>query len=414
MNASYRRLLLYVPFFAALLRFMPGSLEAEGEPERIRRMTDVAREGPARLLEYMRETRECAPLIYSQWYVDRLAATNSRRAEVEQAWREFGRTVLQSLEEMAPRLRSRLDARLHQDTALMLLDLADWFGEPPGYGNALLFHRLQDLATVPLAYLVADLSYTETNLMAMTARLVEFPEDVRRNARVLNLEAPEPIFEVPARSRSSVGVWDVMERVKIADGIVNPLERAWFRKVNEIMQWHKERGAPSGLPAGRGTREAAPEELAFYVDDEYRSAAGPFTTLHLWNGKYHRRLLLGLGSQNMREVRSLLMFRRKVGQYPTCPRFSPKQQLAVKEEIETAGKKGIKIVPLEEAYSSIQEAAFAQAWEPFRIEFGPTYSTAYAVYNSVLSNNFYDQDTRKANEHRTMQQANEAIQRDKK
>ncbi len=226
MNSRTSRVTLAVMLLSALVCLAPAVFGADKEIEQAQRLMTVAQKGPAALLEYTRETGESAPLIYSQWHVDRLATKNPKKAETEQARREFGRVVLQSLENMAPALRSSADAQTRQEAVATLLDLADWFGEQPGYGNARLFSRLQDLATVPLAYLVADLSYPETNLVAMSARLVDFPEEVKRNARVLNTESPESIFDVPPAAKSSVGVWKVMEKAKIADSVVNPLERA--------------------------------------------------------------------------------------------------------------------------------------------------------------------------------------------
>ena len=179
MNSRTLRVTLAVMLLSELVFLAPAVFGADKELEQVQRLATVAQKGPAALLEYIRETGENAPLIYSQWYVDRLAVQNPKKAETEQARREFGRVVLQSLENMAPLLRSPADGQTRQEAAATLLGLADWFGEQPGYGNALLFSRLQDLATVPLAYLIADMSYPETNLVAMSARLVDFPEEIK-------------------------------------------------------------------------------------------------------------------------------------------------------------------------------------------------------------------------------------------
>lgn len=387
MNIETLRCNLGVVMLLALVSLVPAVFGVDKEIEQAQHLVNVAQQGPAELLEYVRNTGESAPLIFSQWYVDGLAKKNQKKAEVEQVRREFGRVVLQSLENMAPALRSPVDAQTRQEAAATLLDLADWFGEQPGYGNALLFSRLQDLATVPLAYLIADLSYPETNLVAMSARLVDFPEEVKRNARVLNTESPEPIFNVPPTAKSSIGVWKVMEKAKIADSVVNPLERAWYRKVSEIQKWQKEQGKQSGLPEGKRDRDVVPEALAFFVDDEYGAEAPkPFTTLNQWGKKYHRRLFLGLGGHNIGNVRAFLLFRQKVGSFPTNP--------------PSWWKTGDGVFP------TPTSAAFDEAWKRFRHEYGAQYGPAAEVYEAIQSNSFYDEDTRKAKYQESVREAN--------
>lgn len=376
-------------FIAAVLCGATVAFAMDKELEQSRQLAAVARQGPEALLNYVCETKARAPLIYSQWYVDRLAVKNPKMGEIEQTRREFGRTILQALEDMAPTLRSPAGAQTLQTTANTLLNLADWFGEQPGYGNALIFHRLQDMATVPLAYLTVDLSYPETNLMTMVSRLVDFPEEVIRNARVLNLESPEPIFEVPAAARPSAGMRRVMEKAKVADGIVNPLERAWYRKVAEIRKWQKEQGVPGALPSGKNQRDELPESLAFFADDEMSQAPKPFTTLKQWDNKYHRRLFLGLGSQNIENIQSLLLFRQKVGGFPTSPPSWWK--------------------PGDGVFPTPIKAAFDEAWTPFRHEYGLQSTSASEVYGALQSNAFYDEDTRKVKEQESFQKASEAL-----
>lgn len=394
MNSRTSRVTLNVMLLSALVFLAPAVFGADKELDQAQRLTTVAQKGPAALLEYVRETGEIAPLIYSQWYVDRLAVKNPKKAKFEQARREFGRVVLQSLENMAPALRSPGDAQTRQEAAATLLDLADWFGEQPGYGNALLFSRLQDLATVPLAYLIADLSYPQTNLVAMSDRLVAFPDEVKRNSRVLNTESPEPIFDVPPTAKSSVGVWKVMERAKIADSVVNPLERAWYKKVSDIRKWQKENDKQRGLPEGKRDRDAVPNALAFFVDDEYGAKAPkPFTTLNQWDKKYHRRLFLGLGGHNIDNVRAFLLFRQKVGSFPTNPPSWWK--------------------PGDGVFPTPTSAAFDEAWNPFRHEYDVQYGPAADVYEAIQSNSFYDEDTRKAKYQESVREANEALKKHK-
>lgn len=311
--------LLAFAFLVAMLCGATALGATNNSTEPIERMIEAARKGPAELLAHVRETKTPSPLIYSQWYVDRLAAKDPQRGKTEQAHREFGRVVLQSLEALAPTLTAPADTQTRQATAVMLLDLADWFGEPSGYGNAFIFIRLQDLATVPLAYLIADLSYPEASLTTMVGRLVEYPDEVKRHVRALNVEAPEPIFEVPTGIRSCAGVWRSEERNKLADRIVGPLERTWLSKLGEVRAWQQEHKTRAKRPTGKESRDELPESLAFFVDDDFSVGPGGATTLSEWDKKRHQRLWVGLTNWNIRHVKGFLLFRQKIGGFPTTP-----------------------------------------------------------------------------------------------
>lgn len=382
--------------FALVLTLLPAlayqwtASASEEEMAAIRELAAAAEKGPEALLTHVREKETRAPVIYSQWYVDRLARESPKKAELEQARRDFGKTVLKSLEATSAALLEPSDTKTREHMAEVLLDLADWFGEPPGYGNALLFWRCQNMATVPLAHLIADLSYPEEALVTMVGRLIAFPEEVKRNVRVLNQEAPEPVFAAPQSVKSCVGVWDVMERARRGDRIVAPLQWAWYRKVHEIHKWHKGRRKSRFLTSGKDLRDQLPEDLAFFCDDAPSLIPKPFTTLKQWDKKYHRRLFLGLGSRNIRNVRAFLLFRRKVRSFPTKP--------------PAWWKPGDSVLP------TPTEAAFSEAWIPFRGELGTaTYSPAAKTYVAVQRNTFYDEDTRQTKQHEAFERANEAL-----
>lgn len=375
--------------FAAMVSYGPVSYASDKEMEEVRQLAVAAEKGPAALLSHIHEAQVRTPLIYSQWYVDTLAVKSPKRAEIEQARRDFGRKVLESLEATAPTPAMPADSHSLQRTAKMLLDLGSWFGEEPGYGNASLFSRLQDMATVPVARLIADLSYPETELATLVRRLVDFPQEVERNVRVLNTESPEPAFVLPSLPNSSADVWYPLERAKLADSVVRPLEREWYRRVAGIRKWQKEQGKPEVVPSGKKGREHLPAEFAFFVDDEMSEAPKPFTTLRQWDRKYHRRLFLGLGTHNIGNVKAFLLFRQKVGNFPTtAPSW---------------WKAGDGVFP------TPMDAAFYDAWKPFRVTYGPTDASAAETYRGVQDNAFYDEDTRRVKQHEAFLKAEEAL-----
>jgi len=389
--------------FVVLMGLLCASATFAGgkEMEEIQQLAAAAGKGPETLLAYVQQTRIKAPVIYSQWYVDGLAKKDPKRAELEQARREFGRKLLESLEATAAAQLTTLTATARQQAADTLLDLADWFGKQPGYGNAILFNRLQDMATVPLAYLIADLSYPEAKIAASLDRLVGYPDDREFNVRSLNQEAPQGIFSVPARPSNEAAsqrplTYNEKSRMarKQSDAESASLEIGWYKKFHEIGKWQKEHGKPVNLmPRGKKERDELPEELAFFADDETPSfPQKPLTALTLWERKCHRRLSLGLGGHNIKHVKAFFLFRQKIGSFPTTPPAWWK--------------------PGDDSDPTPAEAAFSTAWGDLGIEYGPKYSPAAQVFNAVRSNTFYDQDTANTKSYEERVRAEEALKRD--
>ncbi len=349
------------------LFFLPITLT--GGDEKIEGLSSEAEKGPEALLQHVEASKEKAPLIYSKWYVDeRIAPKDPKRAELETAKREFGRKLLVALEKTSLELQAQKDSKERARMAKVLLDLADWAGEPPGYGNAWLFYRLQSLATVPIGYLIANLSFPEAEIKPLVDRLVDFPDDVKKNVRVLNLEAPEPIFKTAG---------------KTADEVLRPLEVVWFKKLSEATKWKKRNSEESSFPTGKKGRDELPDSLAFSIDDEI-SNIRPFTVLNQWDIKFHRKLIIGLADQNIKELHSFLSFRQKVGKFPDRIDYTEEERAAIKTEKEKLESKGFKIISFEDSYSSQREAAFAKAWEPFSMQYGAEDAGAFLVYESIF------------------------------
>jgi hypothetical protein len=371
------KLLYCSPLMAAVMMLHSGTVlfAADKEPEQTRQLMTAAANGPEPLFQYIRQTKAKAPLIYSQWYVDRLKMKDAEKGKIEQAHRDFGQKFLEVLEVTAPALRKPADAQARQSKATMLLNLADWFGEPAGYGNAYIFDRLQDMATIPIAYLIADLSYPEKYLAVMMKRLVDYPEDVKRNIRVLNIESPEPVFDVQLAIPSAAEMETMKNPSADASRILDPLRSIWSGKARDIQKWRQEHDRPFDWDRkGKKLRDELPENLVFFVDDDASSNQRPLTSLTRYSGKFHQRLLLGQVSHNIGNLKHFLFFRQKIGKFPT--------------KLPSWWKAG------DTHFLTPTDAAFDMAWEPYRTEYGPIYDAAARIYNAVQSNTFYDEDTR--------------------
>jgi hypothetical protein len=297
------------------------------------------------------------PAIHSEWYVRESGRVPADRTDVELRKRQCGRRLLELLDRTSEENLATMDTVARERAANLLLDLGDWIAGEPRYGNLFILQRCQDLATVPLAHLATDLSYPESKLDALANRLRTWAELSRLCADALNAEAPAPVFVAGEGST-------------FAD-VQRPLERAWDKGVRQIMAWQEASGRLAIGPPSRTLRAALPAELKFYCDDDL---FGESTTRERWDVKFHSGLVLGLGGVNAENLRRFLLFRKKVGRFPTEPPSWCKPG------------RGSRETPI--------EAAFEAAWRPFRMELGPIYGRAARVYVEVTTNTFYDEDTR--------------------
>lgn len=295
------------------------------------------------------------PLIHSEWYVSESRQAPTGQLAFEQQNRQFGRRLLEALERTSDEILAMTDSPSRERIATTLLDLGDWISQRPGYGNMFIFERCQDMATIPLAHLVADLSYPEAKLDALTARLRTWVDFARMAPDALNSELPEPIF--------------VVGQGKTLDEVQEPMMRAYRQERTRVQEWVKANLARWTIPDGKRVRESVPADLRFFCDDE---VLGFHTTLELWDVKNHRRLVSGLGGVSVDQIQHFLLFRKKVGRFPTEP--------------PTGWTPGNRFNPP-------VKAAFFEAWEPYRKDHGPIYDDAALVYMGVVTNTFYDRDT---------------------
>ncbi|MBN2560466.1 MAG: hypothetical protein JXQ75_06010, partial [Phycisphaerae bacterium] len=296
------------------------------------------------------------PQIRSDWYVSESGQVPAGILALERQKRQFGRKLLDVLDKTSDEILAMNDSPSRERIAITLLDLGDWIVERPGYGNVFIFERCQDMATVPLAHLIADLNYPEGKLDALTARL-RVPADIGNlSAEALNSESPGTIF-TPGQSGN-------------VSEVQKPLAQAWgagFKRARDAL---KAGGARRNIPEGKDIRATLPADLQFFCDDEI---LGYHTTIELWDVKNHHRLALGfLGWVNADQIRHFLLFRKKVGTFPPTP--------------------PVGWTPVDR-FDTPTKAAFDAAWEPYRRDFGPVYSPAASVYTAVITNTFYDQDT---------------------
>jgi len=291
------------------------------------------------------------PLIRSQYYADKIAVREPERRALEQAKRDFGLKLARSLDGLGIQLQKRTDSADRASQATLLLDLAAWVQAAPGYGNYLLFSRCESLATVPLAYLTADLDYPLASVATLRGRIVPVAVERAFRVAVLNGEAAKPFIGALSGTDSAQD---------------DQMQMAWSKGWHTMADSFK----PRGVTISQWRRDALPEELAFFLDDEH--APEPFTTVNLWALKRHNTLIFGQRDVQVRNVDEFMLYREKVGSFPT----QPPRWWKPDDKLYTATK-----------------AAFEHAWLPFEKQYGPIFGGAAMVYQQVTEGQFLDRET---------------------
>jgi hypothetical protein len=356
---------------ALLLAACPWVFAREDAPARLEALNRALAAGVPALVARVGADKLSPPLIHSDWYVNEMAKTAPDEAGVEREKRQFGRRLVEALDKSSEDILALSDSSSREHAATTLLDLAQWIASRRGYGNMFVFDRCQDMATVPVAHLIRDLNYPEAKLDAIMARFVPLVDEVRMCAEAVNSEAPEPIF-VPGKGST-------------LDEVQAPLQRAWSKQVRRIAESRMREGITRSIPWGRKDRVTLPRDFAFFCDDDTGDTPEPLTTVNQWDGKAHRRLVLGLGSKNLENIQCFALFRKKTGRFPTKPPSWWK--------------------PDDRLYRTPEKAAFTAAWRPFEKQLGPIADTAAMVYTAATANTFADQDTQAERLHEVKERA---------
>lgn len=315
---------------------------------------EFEKKGLWKFLDYAHEQNWAMPWIRSDYWVDLLPSEPKERIELESAKRLFGLAIAKSLDDEALQVIKAADVSIREKQAGRLLDAVRWFSGSRGYGNLLLSSRTENLACVPIGYLIADLNCPTNKIDAFMVRLSTPASDLAFRIDVLNEEAPQRI--------------NINREANVEKGN-DELDQIWSRGQLAMMDWCKQEKLPRAKD--KLTRRKLPPEFAFFCDDE--SAYPPYTVTHKWDQKQHLSYCVYGSVKNVRNaIETLYLFRQHVGDFPRNPPewFGPNEKI----------------------YTVIQ-AAFTQAWEPYRKQHGPVGNYAAQVYESIQKRQFMDWDS---------------------
>jgi hypothetical protein len=321
------------------------------EMGRIQRLdTSLTAGGIEALLNVASRESIAAPKINSKYYADRIAKQEPALAPLEQAKRAFGLKVAQALDGVAveSQRQAASDQRIKQAT--QLLDLADWFKAQKGYGNYLLVTRCENLAAVPLGYLTGDLTFPMEKITTQRKRISTNSDEREFRKAVLNSEAPKPFIGPLTGTQSQQD---------------DQMQIAWGNQWHAMNDWFKARN----IGIDKWKRSDLPDELAFFLDE---SPNGPKKTSGSWEMNLHASLVNGFRDKNIENIDGFAKYRELVGKFPT----EPPKWWKPDDKLHTA-----------------REAAFLDAWEPYRRDQGALYGVASIVYEQVTTGGLMDQES---------------------
>lgn len=306
------------------------------------------------LVELAKDMRWTTPKIHSEYWVEGIGTNQANRIVLEKAKRTLGLAIAKQLDVEATEIAEPGNSEVRENQARRLLDAAEWMRGSPGYGNLMLTMRAENLAYVPIGYLVADTSFPTNKITRLMQRVRSPQSALQFQIDVLNDEAPEAI------GVRLTGDTNSDER---------RLKEEWFKNMKLVAAWCRDNNIYPNQAYKH--RDKMPPQCAFYVDDGFTKP--PYTSVNKWDEKQHQSICVYGGVKDVRPgVDALFLFRLKAGVFPTTPPKWFNQN--------------------EKIYTPVQ-AAFVQAWEPFRNEYGPIGDLAGSVYESIKAQKFVDWET---------------------
>jgi len=253
-----------------------------------------------------------APLIPSQWYVENRATTDDLPRFT--AARQLGLTIVREVDQWAPLMVSE-EGGVLMDKAVRLVDVAEWIGSAPGYGNLLASYRACGGAITGLAQFVADLNHPLPEIKQQLARCKTPISTGAGRGRMLNHEIGSEVFPTTPGTTTRE--------------ISNSWSLRWAR-ISYQRADNEKRLRLSGLFEANlaeivraGLDPSEPDPYADFFTRRERCDAVPDTTETCWNVTFHEMIARGNPSNNnrLKNLDRLILFRETVGHFPTEPRM---------------------------------------------------------------------------------------------
>lgn len=238
-----------------------------------------------------------APPIHSRYWLDQFARGDGEKQSLERAFRDFGYEVALQLDRMAIETCKNPYGHREKERLDWFLRFSNWILRPEKYENFRIASRAEDVATISLLRVIADLDVPDEEIEAYFNRFMSAEKSAMLRANIL--------FE------DSAGSFDVREQARDDD------RRECFE------QWWIPRARKSNEHYGRLTlrysldfdiMKSDPVEYSFFDGEEsYR----PHCPSQGWNLKDYRSVCVYRSRACcLDQILKAFQFRKVIGKIP--------------------------------------------------------------------------------------------------
>ena len=301
-----------------------------------------------------RKANVSPPRIHSRYWVDTMPAEATEERKLEEAYRDFGLELAKQLGDRAISFFDNPDRSAETNRFAWLLAVDEWVLGSCGYSNYRISRRIEGIAGVILARIIADFSVPNAVIEKYFSM---FPTDERK--AVLRADI---LFE------ESRGVMDVREAAKqFSDK--GDFESQWTAHLRAAFRHFDSMDVLSNYRQFRDRINLEEPKYSFFCEDERLPHVR--SVVSTWDYKEHYTTCVhGGGLINMSPLRSLYLFRKVVGNFPSIPDSG-------------------------DSYRDYHAAywVFAEAWMPYERQYGKGGSGG-SVYYQTIHNELMDFETK--------------------
>ena len=299
------------------------------------------------------KARISPPRIHSRYWVDTMPAEATEERKLEEAYRDFGLELAKQLGDRAISFFDNPDRTAETNRFAWLLAVDEWVLGSCGYSNYRISRRIEGIAGVILARIITDFSVPNAVIEKYFSM---FPTDERK--AVLRADI---LFE------ESRGVMDVREAARqFSDK--GDFESQWTVHLRAAFRHFDSMDVLSIYRQFRDRINLEEPKYSFFCEDERLPHVR--SVVSTWNYKEHYTTCVhGGGLINMNPLRSLYLFRKVVGNFPSIPDSG-------------------------DSYRDYHAAywVFAEAWMPYERQYGKGGSGG-SIYYQTIHNELMDFET---------------------
>ena len=300
------------------------------------------------------KARISPPRIHSKYWVDTLPKEEKKKRDLEYAIRDFGLELARQLGDKAISFFDNPNPSVETNRLAWLLAVDEWLLAPGGYANYNMARRLEGIAGVVLARVITDFSVPNDEIEKFFSM---FPTDERK--AVLRADI---LFD------ESRGAMDVREAARSFSN-KGDFESQWATHLRAAYRHFDSMDYLFNYGQFRDRINLEEPKYSFFCEDERLPHVR--SVVNTWDYKEHYTTCVhGGGLINMNPLRSLYLFRKVVGKFPSIPDSG-------------------------DAYRDYHTTywVFAEAWMPYERQYGKG-GGGGSVYYQTIHNELMDFETK--------------------